>query len=89
MDGIHGMDFGLLAIRTVVGPLIVGHGVGNLFGWLGGFGLEATGAVFERLGFRPGRLFAAVAGAVELGTGGLLLLGLLTPLAAAGMSGSC
>jgi len=84
---MDGMDFGLLAIRTVVGSLIVGHGVGNLFGWLGGFGLDGTGAIFERLGFRPGRLFAAVAGAVELGTGSLLLLGLLTPLAAAGIVG--
>jgi len=27
-------DFGLLAIRIVVGGLIVGHGQGNLLGWL-------------------------------------------------------
>lgn len=46
-----------------------------------------TGRIFEQLGFRPGRAFAALAGTVELGAGALLALGLLTPLAAAGITG--
>lgn len=86
------IDFGLLAIRAVVGVLMVGHGIGNLFPerWvsgLGAFGLEGTARIFEKLGFRPGRAFAALAGTVEIGAGALLTLGLLTPLGAAGVIG--
>lgn len=81
------VDLGLLAIRVVVGMLMAGHGLGNLFGWLGGFGLSGTGELFERLGFKPGRAFAAVTGVVEVAAGLLFLLGLLTPLAAAGIVG--
>ncbi len=84
---MNALDLGLLAIRAVVGLLMVGHGLGNLFGWLGGFGLEGTGAIFERLGFKPGRVFAGVAGVIEVAAGILFCLGLLTPLAAAGIVG--
>lgn len=89
MDSI---DAGLLAIRLIVGVIMVGHGIGNLFPerWvsgMGAFGLEGTGRIFEQLGFRPGRAFAAFAGVVELGAGALLALGLLTPVAAAGIVG--
>lgn len=80
-------DIALLTLRVVVGALIVGHGVGNLFGWFGGFGLNGTGAIFHRLGFRPGRRYAGVAGLTELGAGILLGIGLGTPLAAAGLIG--
>jgi putative oxidoreductase len=80
-------DVGLLAIRTVVGLLIVGHGLGNLFGWLGGFGLDDTGEAFERLGFRSGRLLTGMTGGFEIVTGVLLALGWLTPLATAAMIG--
>lgn len=84
MDSI---DVGLLVARVVVGALVLGHGLGNLFGWLGGFGLGGTGAIFERLGFRPGRFYAGVAGLTEVGAGFLLAAGLATPLAAAGLVG--
>lgn len=81
-------DTGLLAVRLVVGLLLVGHGVGNLFGWLGGFGLDGTGAILERLGYRPGRRFAALAGAVEVVAGLGLVVGLATPLATAAVVGT-
>jgi putative oxidoreductase len=84
MDSI---DIGLLALRVVAGTLVLGHGLGNLFGWLGGFGLAGTGEIFERLGFRPGRFYAGVAGLTEVGAGALLVAGLATPLAAAGVVG--
>jgi putative oxidoreductase len=84
MDGI---DLGVLVIRAVVGLLLVAHGVGNLFGWLGGFGLDGTGEIFERLGFRPGRLYAGIAGITEVVAGTLLAIGLATPLAAAAIVG--
>src|SRR3954454_7675468 len=77
------MDTGLLLIRIVVGLLLVGHGTQKLFGWFGGHGLEGTGGFFEKLGYRPGKVWAAVAGMSETGGGLLLALGLFTPLASA------
>jgi putative oxidoreductase len=43
---------------------------------------------FESIGIRPGRVHALFATVTELGAGGLLILGLLTPLAAAGVVGT-
>ncbi|HEX2036569.1 MAG TPA: DoxX family protein [Chloroflexota bacterium] len=81
-------DAGLLLLRAVVGGLLAGHGAQKLFGWFGGFGLRGTGEYLAGLGFRPGGSFALLAGLAE-GSGGLLLaLGLLTPLAAAVLSGT-
>lgn len=77
------MDIALLALRVVVGALFAGHGAQKLFGSFKGHGLEGTGQFFESLGIRPGRRHAMVAGAAELVGGTLLVLGLLTPLAAA------
>lgn len=71
---------GLLLARLVFGLYMAAHGAQKLFGWFGGPGLAGTGGFFEQLGFRPGRLFAGVAGATEL-TGGLLVaLGLFGPV---------
>ena len=84
---MDGLDTGLLAIRAVIGLLMAGHGVGNLFGWLGGFGLDGTGEMFERLGYRPGRRYAGLAGTTEVLAGALFAIGLATPLAAAAIVG--
>src|SRR3954452_10036453 len=74
---------GLLALRATIGALFIGHGTQKLFGWFGGHGLENTGAFFEsKLGLRPGRRHATLAGAAEAGGGALLALGAATPLAA-------
>jgi putative oxidoreductase len=77
------MDTGLLILRVVVGLLFVGHGTQKLFGWFGGYGLEGTGGFMESLGYHPGRRHASLAGMTETVGGGLLVLGLFTPLAAA------
>ena len=82
------MNVGLLVLRVVVGGLFVGHGAQKLFGWFGGHGLRGTGSFFESLGYWPGRLMAALAGLTEFGAGLLLALGLLTPIAAAGIIGT-
>jgi putative oxidoreductase len=74
------MSLGLLVIRVVVGLMMAAHGSQKLFGWFGGYGLAGTGGSFEGLGYRPGRLFAAAAGASELFGGLLLVLGLLGPV---------
>src|SRR5512138_2995266 len=75
------MSFALLVLRVVVGVLFAGHGAQKLFGAFGGHGIDGTAGFFEALGMRPGRRNAIAAGA-ELGSGVLLALGLLTPLAA-------
>ena len=81
------MELGLLVLRVVVGLLFVGHGAQKLFGAFGGGGLAGTAAFFESIGLRPGHLHARAAGAAELTAGALLVLGLLTPIAAAMIMG--
>src|SRR5437868_403761 len=82
------MNTGLLVVRAVIGLVLVGHGVQKLFGWFGGSGLTGTGKAMGAVGYRPGTLFAFVAGATEAGGGLLLALGLLTPLAASAIIGT-
>ena len=74
------LSVGLLLARLFLGLLMAAHGSQKLFGWFGGYGLAGTGGFFESLGFRPGRLFAAVAGLTELGSGLLIALGFLGPV---------
>jgi putative oxidoreductase len=77
------MSVGLLILRLVVGPSLAAHGAQKLFGWFGGYGLAGTGPFLEQLGFRPGRVQAALAGTAELAGGLFLAAGFLTPAAAA------
>jgi len=77
------MSVGLLILRLVVGLTLAAHGAQKVFGWFGGYGLAGTGQFLEQLGFRPGRVQAAVAGTAELVGGLFLAAGFLTPAAAA------
>src|SRR3712207_4725711 len=77
------MDTGLLVFRVVIGLLLVGHGAQKLFGWFAGSGPAGTGGYLAGRGYRPGLLFALLAGLGEAGGGALLTLGLATPVAAA------
>src|SRR5437773_11682548 len=77
------LDLGILLVRVLFDAAIAAHGAQKLFGAFGGYGLKGSGGFFETLGFRPGVLFAALAGLGELAGGFLLVLGLLTPLGAA------
>ena len=70
----------LLFVRLVFGLAFAAHGAQKLFGWFGGYGLAGTGGFLEQLGFRPGRVFAAAAGASELAGGLLIALGLGGPI---------
>ncbi|MET9582761.1 DoxX family protein [Streptomyces sp. NPDC006539] len=84
---VSAADCGLLLIRVTFGLLLAGHGAQKLFGLFGGDGLTATGAWFAATGYRPGKVYAVIAGASEI-LGGLgLTLGLFTPLAAAAVIG--
>ena len=83
MDATSTLDLALLLLRVGAGLGLAAHGSQKLFGWFGGGGLRGTAAAFDSLGFRPGRVTAALAGLAET-TGGLLLaLGFLTPLTGA------
>jgi putative oxidoreductase len=81
------MATGRLTLRVVLGGLFVGHGTQKLLGWFGGGGLKGTSESFEALGLRPGRRHAIGAGLAEAGGGLLLALGMLTPVAAATLTG--
>jgi putative oxidoreductase len=70
----------LLIGRVVLGLLMAGHGAQKLFGWFGGYGLNATGEFLVQLGFPTGRLFAVAASAGEVASGLLMALGLLGPV---------
>jgi putative oxidoreductase len=77
------MDAGLFLIRLVLGLMMAAHGSQKLFGWFGGYGLAGTAGFFDAMGFRPGRLFATVASASEVGGGLLVALGLFGPVGSA------
>ena len=79
------MSYGILLLRVVVGLTFAAHGAQKMFGWFGGPGQEGTTGFFQNLGFRAPALMAVLAGLAEL-SGLLFAIGLLTPLAALGMS---
>ena len=77
------IDTGLLLARVVFGSLMAAHGAQKLFGWFGGHGIAGTGSFFEKLGFRPGRLFATAVALSEFAGGLLVALGLFGPIGSA------
>jgi putative oxidoreductase len=74
------MNAGLLLARLVLGSLMAAHGAQKLFGWFGGHGLGAVTGMFEALGFRPARFFAALASLTEVVSGVLVAAGLFGPV---------
>lgn len=69
-------------VRVATGLLLVPHGAQKLFGWFGGYGLEATGQFFAtKLGVPAS--FALVAGVIEFAGGIMLAAGLATRAVAA------
>jgi putative oxidoreductase len=74
------ISIGFLVARLIVGLAIASHGAQKLFGMFGGQGLAATGAGFESMGYRPGKLFALAASLGEIGGGLLTVFGLGGPL---------
>jgi Predicted membrane protein len=71
---------GLLVARVIVGLVMAAHGTQKLFGWFGGYGLNATGEFMVQLGFNQGRAFAALASLIEIASGLLVALGFLGPV---------
>lgn len=89
------LDAGLLLLRLAVGLIAMAHGAQKLFGWWSGPGLNGFEAFLANadnpaLGFAPQatRVLSIIGPAVETGGGLLLVVGLLTPLAASGLLGT-
>jgi putative oxidoreductase len=76
------VDLGLLVLRAGVGVTVFLHGWNKVFR---GGKLTGTAAWFESLGMKPGWFHARMAAGTELACGLLFAIGLLTPLAAAGI----
>ncbi len=72
----------LLVFRAYLGLTIFAHGFQKFFR---GGRIAGTAGWFESIGMKPGRLNAYAAATTETGAGVLLTLGLVTPLAAAGL----
>src|SRR3954454_25185411 len=75
----------LLIMRLSLGFTVIAHGYRHIFG---GGKIKGTAGWFESLGMKPGIVHAWLASVTELGAGDLLVLGLLTPIAAAGVLGT-
>jgi putative oxidoreductase len=78
------INLGLLLLRVAVGGTMVAHGYNHFFR---GGKIAGTGRWFGSLGMKPGILHAWLASVTELAAGSMLILGLLTPLAAGACAG--
>ena len=76
------LDFGLFVLRLVVGGTFIYHGLQKLTGWFNGPGLDGTRDMMAAGGWDHATLCAVLVTVGELGGGALLVLGLVTPLAA-------
>ncbi|KAA0024217.1 DoxX family protein [Antrihabitans cavernicola] len=76
------LDLGLLILRLAVGGLFVFHGLMKLTGWWGGPGLDGMKDAMAQSGWEQPQWTAIMVTVGELAGGGLLILGLATPLAA-------
>ncbi|MGI8556939.1 MAG: DoxX family protein [Solirubrobacteraceae bacterium] len=82
------MKLGRLIARVIIGVLFIGHGTQKWFGWFGGPGIDGATGMMESLGLRPARRNAVAASATETIGGAMLVLGALTPIAAAALVGT-
>ena len=81
-DSAKATDVALMILRAGLGMMIFVHGYNKAFR---GGKIAGTGRWFQSMGMRPGKVHAALAAFTEMGVGVLLILGLLTQLAAAGL----
>jgi len=72
-------------LRLTLGVTMLAHGYNHAWG---GGRIAGTARWFGSIGMRPPMVHAVLATVTELGCGVLLLLGLLTPLAAGGVLGT-
>jgi putative oxidoreductase len=78
------LDLGLLILRLGVGAILIGHGLQKALGVLGGPGLDGWSDSLSTMGFKYADILTYVSTIGQLAAGLLLVLGLFTPVAAAG-----
>ena len=78
----NGLNLGLLIIRVVIGLTLASHGLNKIFG---GGKIAGTTGWFASMGMKSPFINAWMAALTEIGAGFLLAVGLVTPLAAAGL----
>ena len=83
-EGTRVFDVALMILRAALGMMIFVHGYNKAFR---GGRIAGTGRWFQSMGMRPGKVHAALAASAEMGVGALLVVGLLTQVAAAGLIG--
>ena len=75
---------GLLLLRVGLGVVLGAHGLQKLFGWWGGSGVTGFKNSLSDVGYQHADILAYVSAGGEIVAGVLLVLGLFTPVAAAG-----
>jgi putative oxidoreductase len=77
-------NLGLLVLRVGLGVVLGAHGLQKLFGWWGGQGLSSFKNSLSDAGYQHADILSYVSAGGEIAAGVLLVLGLFTPVAAAG-----
>lgn len=77
-------DLGLLLLRLALGVVFIAHGLQKAFGWWGGPGLDGFKTTLAEAGYQNAGILTYVAAGAQIAAGVLLVLGLFTPVAAAG-----
>jgi putative oxidoreductase len=81
---LTGVDIAALLLRVILGITMIAHGYNHIWG---GGKIDGTAGWFASMGLKPGQLHAWLGSLTELGAGAMLIIGLLNPLAAAGVVG--
>ena len=84
MSDADAIDLALLVFRCGIGAVMLAHGINHV---IGGGKIEGTAGWFGSMGMRWPLVQAWLASLTEIGAGILLVVGLLTPLAGAGVIG--
>lgn len=82
MSDTDAIDLALLILRCSVGAVMLAHGINHIRP-----DIDGTTSWFGSMGMKPARLHAWLASVAEIVGGLLLLVGLLTPFAAAAVVG--
>jgi putative oxidoreductase len=85
MSDLDAINLVLFAFRVAVGAVMLAHGYNHIWG---GGKIAGTASWFGSMGMRPPLAQAWLASATELASGAALILGLFTPLGAAGVVGT-
>jgi putative oxidoreductase len=85
MNDTEAIDLALLLFRFGIGAVMLAHGI-NHIGWDGGK-IAGTAGWFGSMGMKAPLIQAWLASLTEIGAGLLLVLGLFTPVGAAGVIG--